>query len=162
VGNGLIGLIAGMAMLFTDKKKSMDTVLVIGAVLAALATLFFFLFRNVPNTLFYDPANNIFGDQPMSMLAGLSIVVGFILVVIVRFAFGKNIDVAAAVTWGMLGNLIGLGFAAISDIWINGYPLAVAIVGEFLPSAGPNLIFAAILVPILVVAYASLQRQTGR
>ncbi|MCX6025267.1 MAG: ECF transporter S component, partial [Chloroflexi bacterium] len=107
VGNGLIGLIAGMAMLFTDKKKSMDTVLVIGAVLAALATLFFFLFRNVPNTLFYDPANNIFGDQPMSMLAGLSIVVGFILVVIVRFAFGKNIDVAAAVTWGMLGNLIG-------------------------------------------------------
>jgi uncharacterized membrane protein len=162
VGNGLIGLIAGMAMLFTDKKKSMDTVLVIGAVLAALATLFFFLFRNVPNTLFYDPANNIFGDQPMSMLAGLSIVVGFILVVIVRFAFGKNIDVAAAVTWGMLGNLIGLGFAAISDIWINGYPPAVAIVGEFLPSAGPNLIFAAILVPILVGAYASLQRQTGR
>ena len=82
--------------------------------------------------------------------------------VIVRFVFGENIDVAAAVTWGMLGNLIGLGFAAISDIWINGYPPAVAIVGEFLPSAGPNLIFAAILVPILVVAYAALQRQTGR
>jgi len=162
VGNGLIGFIAGMAMLFTDKKKSMNTVLVIGAVLAALATLFFFLFRNVPNALFFAPDQGIFGDQPISLLAGLSIVVGFILVLIVRFVFGKNIDVAAAVTWGMLGNLIGLGFAAISDIWINGYPPAVAIVGEFLPSAGPNLIFAAILVPILVGAYAALQRQTGR
>jgi len=162
VGNGLIGLIAGMAMLFPDKKKSLNTVLIIGAVLTAIATLFYFLFRNTPNTLFFDVANNIFGDQPISVLAGLSIVVGFILVVIVRFAFGANIDVAAAVTWGMLGNLIGLGFAAISDIWINGYPPAVAIVGEFLPSAGPNLIFAAILVPILVVAYAALQRQTGR
>jgi len=62
----------------------------------------------------------------------------------------------------MLGNLIGLGFAAVSDIWINGYPAPVAIVGEFLPSAGPNLIFAAILVPILVIAYKGLQRQTGR
>ncbi len=162
VGNGLIGLIAGMAMLFGDKKKSLNTVLIIGAVLAAIGTAFFFLFRDTPNTLFFDPANNVFGDQPISQMAGLSIVVGFVLVLIVRFGFGKNIDVAAAVTWGMLGNLIGLGFAAISDIWINGYPPAVAIVGEFLPSAGPNLIFAAILVPILVVAYAALQRQTGR
>jgi uncharacterized membrane protein len=162
VGNGLIGLIAGMAMLFGDKKKSINTVLIIGAVLTAAATLFFFLFREVPNTLFFDVANNIFGDQPISVLAGLSIVVGFVLVLIVRFGFGKNIDVAAAVTWGALGNLIGLAFAALSDIWINGYPPAVAIVGEFLPSAGPNLIFGAILVPILVVAYAALQRQTGR
>ena len=62
----------------------------------------------------------------------------------------------------MLGNLIGIGFAAISDIWINGYPPVVAIVGEFIPSAGPNLIFAAILVPILVVAYAAVRRQSGR
>ena len=71
-------------------------------------------------------------------------------------------DVAAAVTWSMLGNLLGIGFAAVSDIWINGYPPAVALVGEFLPSAGPNLIFAAILVPILVGAYAAVQKQTGR
>ena len=84
------------------------------------------------------------------------------LVLIVRFAFGKNIDIAAAVTWGMLGNILGIGFAAISDIWINGYSPAAAIVGEFLPAAGPNLIFAAILVPLLVVAYAAVQKQSGR
>jgi hypothetical protein len=83
-------------------------------------------------------------------------------VLLVRFLFGANIEVAAAVTWGMLGNLIGLGFAAISDIWINGFSPAAAIVGEYLPAAGPNLIFAAILVPILVVAYRSVQRQSGR
>jgi hypothetical protein len=83
-------------------------------------------------------------------------------VLAVRFGFGKDIDVAAAVTWSMLGNLIGIGFAAISDIWINGFSPAVAIVGEFLPAAGPNLIFAAILVPLLVAAYAAVQRQTGR
>ena len=84
------------------------------------------------------------------------------IVLLVRFIFGKNIDVAAAVTWAMLGNILGIGFAAVSDIWINRYPPAVALVGEFIPSAGPNLIFAAILVPILVGAYAAVQKQTGR
>jgi hypothetical protein len=162
VGNGLLGMIAGMVFLFKDKKRSMDTVLIISAVLAVLATLVFFVNRSAPNMLYFAPDQNIFGDQPISLLAGFSAVIGLVLVLIVRFFFGSNIDVAAAVTWGMLGNFIGLGFAAISDIWINGFPFGVAIVGEFLPSAGPNLIFAAILVPILVVAYAAVRRQSGR
>jgi hypothetical protein len=162
IGNGLIGMVAGMVFLFKDKKKSMDTVLIIGVVLAAITTLVYFLNRNTPNMVYFNAAQNIFGDQPITVFAGLSVLVGLILVVAVRFIFGKNIDVAAAVTWGMLGNLIGLGFAAISDVWINGYPLPVAVVGEYLPSAGPNLIFAAILVPLLVAAYAAVQRQSGR
>jgi len=83
-------------------------------------------------------------------------------VLLVRFLFKNNVDVAAAVTWSMLGNLLGIGFAAVSDIWINGFSPAVAIVGEFIPSAGPNLIFAAILVPILVAAFAAVRRQSGR
>ena len=151
VGNGLIGFISGMVMLFADKKKSMNTVLIIGGVLAALATALYFINPTQPNTLFYDPANNIFGDATISPFAAWSAIVGFVLVLVVRFAFGKNEDIAAAVTWGMLGNLIGIGFAAISDIWINGYSLGTAVVGEFLPAAGPNLIFAAVLVPLLVV-----------
>ena len=112
--------------------------------------------------MFFDPENNIFGDATISIFAGLSIIVGFILVLLVRFLFRTNVDVAAAVTWSLLGNFIGIGFAALSDIWINGYSPAVAIVGEFIPAAGPNAIFAAILVPLLVGAYASVQRQTGR
>jgi uncharacterized membrane protein len=162
VGNGLVGMIAGMVYLFSDKKRSMDTVLIISGVLAVLATALFFLNRNNPNMLFFDPGNNIFGDQQISLFAGLSAVVGLVLVLAVRFLFNQNIDVAAAVTWSMLGNFLGLGFAAISDIWINGFSPAAAIVGEFLPAAGPNLLFAAILVPILVGAYAAVQRQSGR
>ncbi len=161
IGNGLVGFIAGLAFLFKDKKKGLDTMLITSGVLALLAAVVFFLNRSLPNMLFYDVANNIFGDAAISMFAGVSIIVGFVLVLGVRF-FVKNEDVAAAVTWGMFGNIVGIGFAAISDIWINGYSPAAAIVGEFLPAAGPNLIFAAILVPLLVVAYAAVQRQSGR
>ena len=162
VGNGLIGMVAGMALLFKDRKKGINTVLLISLILAVIATLFFFLNRDTANTMFYDVENGIFGDATISMFAGLSAVIGLVLVLLVRFLFKSNIDVAAAVTWSLLGNFIGIGFAAISDIWINGFPPAVAIVGEFLPAAGPNAIFAAILVPILVAAYAAVQRQTGR
>jgi uncharacterized membrane protein len=162
IGNGLVGFIAGMALLFKDKKKSLDTVLIAGGVLTALGVIIYFLNRALPNMMFYDVPNNIFGDAPITFFAGISMVIGFVLVLVVRFAFGKNIDIAAAVIWGMLGNILGIGFAAISDIWINGFSPAAAIVGEFMPSAGPNLIFAAILVPLLVVAYAAVRKQSGR
>jgi hypothetical protein len=162
LGNGLVGLIAGLAMLYTDKKKALNNVLIISAVLTALATIIYFIGKAVPNMLFFDVPNNIFGDQQITLIAGLSVLIGFVLVLIVRFLFGKNIDIGAAVTWAMLGNLIGIGFAAISDIWINGFSPVVATVGEFIPAAGPNLIFAAILIPMLVAAYAAMRKQTGR
>jgi len=162
IGNGLVGFIAGLPLLFKDKKKSLDTVLITGVVLAAIAVVIYFLNKTLPNMLFYDVPNNIFGDAPISILAGISLIIGLVLVIIVRFVFRKNIDIAAAVTWSMLGNILGIGFAAISDIWINGFSPAAAIVGEFLPAAGPNMIFAAILVPLLVYAYSVVQKQSGR
>ncbi|MDX1600453.1 MAG: ECF transporter S component [Anaerolineales bacterium] len=162
VGNGLVGLVAGMAALYDDKRKGLNNVLIVSAVLAGIATALWVLNPNLSNMMFFDPEAGIFGDATISTFAGLSAVIGLVLVVVVRFAFGEDVDIAAAVTWSMLGNFIGIGFAAISDIWINGFSPEVAIVGEFLPAAGPNMIFAAILVPILVRAWESLRLQTGR
>ena len=162
IGNGLIGLVAGLPMLFSDKKKSLNTVLIVGVVLIAVVAVLYFLNPDLNNLNYYNPENDTFGETPVSLLAGISLLIGLVLVLVVRFAFGKDPDIAAAVTWSMLGNVLGIGFAAISDIWINGYSPAAAIVGEFLPAAGPNLIFAAVLVPLLVVAYAAVQKQSGR
>jgi uncharacterized membrane protein len=162
IGNGLVGFIAGLPLLFASRKKSLDTVLYVGGALTLIASIIYFLNRAEANMLFYDVDNGIFGDAQISPFAAISLLVGFILVVVVRFVWGKNEDIAAAVTWSMLGNILGIGFAAISDIWINGFSPAAAVVGEFLPAAGPNMIFAAILVPLLVVAYASVRKQSGR
>jgi len=162
IGNGLVGFVAGLWMLFKDRKQSLNTVLWVSGILSVLAALLFFVNRGEANMMFFDVDNGIFGDAQISLFAGISLLIGLVLVLVVRFAFASNEDVAAAVTWGMLGNILGIGFAAISDIWINGFSLPAAVVGEFLPAAGPNLIFAAVLVPLLVGAYASVQRQSGR
>lgn len=162
IGNGLVGLITGMVLLFRDRKRSIDTVLIVTGVLAALAAAIYLLNPTIANLLYFNEAQNAFGDQQITLVAGVSLVIGFLLVLGVRLLFRGNVDVTAAVTWGALGIIIGIGFAALSDVWINGYSLAVAVVGEFIPAAGPDLIFDAILVPILVIAYAAVQRQSGR
>ena len=156
IGNGLVGFIAGLWMLFSNKKRSMDTVLWVSGVLAVITVALFFFNQNIQNQFYFA------SQESVSIFAGVTILIGFVLVLIVRFAFASNEDVAAAVTWGMLGNILGILFAALSDIFINGFSLVAAIVGEFLPAAGPNLIFAAILVPLLVAAYAAVQKQSGR
>ena len=56
----------------------------------------------------------------------------------------------------------GGGFAALADIWINGYSFATAIIGEFAPAAGPNILNSMILTPILLAAYEAVQARTGR
>ena len=162
IGNGLIGFVSGMWMLFSDKKKSMDTVFYISGALAVITALLFFMNRDQANMLFFDVDNGVFGDAQISLFAGIAILIGFALIFAVRYFFKDNEDVATAVTWGMLGNIVGLLFASLSDIVINGFSLAATIVGQFLPAAGPNLIFAAILVPMLVIAYKSTRTQSGR
>jgi uncharacterized membrane protein len=131
IGNGLVGFIAGLPLLFASRKKSLDTVLYISGGLTILGLIIYFLNQSQANMMFYDENQGIFGDAQISPVAAFSLLIGFVLVVVVRFAFGKNEDIAAAVTWGMLGNILGIGFAAI-------------------------------LVPLLVVAYAAVRRQSGR
>jgi uncharacterized membrane protein len=155
-GNGLIGLVSGMVFLFGDKKRSLNWLLVASAIVAAIATVVWLLNRGEVNQMAAP------WDQPLTAIAGVSAIVGLVIVAAIRFLWAKDIDVAASVVWGSLGIILGIGFAAIADIWVNGYSIATAVVGEFLPAAGPNLIQAAILVPLLLVAYKAVQKQTGR
>jgi hypothetical protein len=103
-----------------------------------------------------------FFGGPLSPLMRWVPLIGAALVVALRFALGRNIALASVIVWGAVANIVGIGFAAIADIWINGYPPAVALLGEFVPAAGPNILHAAILTPLLVGAYNALQQQLGR
>jgi uncharacterized membrane protein len=155
-GNGLIGLVSGMVFLFADKKKSLNWLLIASAIGAVIATLVWLMNRGEVNQMAAP------WDQPLTVIAGVSAIVGLAIVAAIRFLWAKELDVAASVVWGSLGIVLGIGFAAIADIWVNGYSIVTAVVGEFLPAAGPNLIQAAILVPLLLVAYKAVQKQTGR
>lgn len=71
-------------------------------------------------------------------------------------------DTTALVVWATLGVVAGIGFAAVADIFYNGYSIPTAIVGEFIPAAGPNVLFAVILTPLLYAAWKQVRAAAGR
>jgi hypothetical protein len=157
MGNGLIGLVAGLAFLFPPERRLRASLYALGAaaVIAVIASIMFIGNQTTPNQfIFSDTPTAVSAILGMTPIFGVALIVGMYL--FLPFVYP---DAAVAVVWGGLGNLLGIGFAALADIYVNQYDLPTAIVGEFIPAAGPNLIVLAILVPVLMVLYRSVQRQ---
>jgi len=62
----------------------------------------------------------------------------------------------------ILGVVLGMGIASLSEIWVSGIDLATAISLNFVPAFITNVINGLILVPILMVAYSAIVARSGR
>ncbi|MBC7232075.1 MAG: ECF transporter S component [Chloroflexi bacterium] len=155
MGNGLMGLVPGLVLLFADKKRSLNTLTIVTIALLAIFAVLVFV-----NPRVVGPWTGEIED--FSFWAWAAIIAGG-LVILGRFLLERvHPDVATAEVWGALGVIVGIGFASIADIWINGYSLMTAIIGEFMPAAVPNILNMVILLPILLVAYFAVAQRTGR
>ncbi|MDQ2717888.1 MAG: ECF transporter S component [Chloroflexota bacterium] len=65
-----------------------------------------------------------------------------------------------AEVFSVLGVLVGIGFAAYTDIWVSKLNFAGA-TSEFVPAVISDLIFGLILLPILLVAYNAAVGRRG-
>lgn len=154
LGNGLMGLIPGLVVAFSDRRSATDRLLMIVGGLLVLFAVLAFIFPSVEHPWQEGVSAGVVGPWLLVILAGI--------VVIARFVLRGSPALAESVVWGSLAVIVGMGFASIADIWVNGYSPATAILGEFLPAAGTNLIFVALLTPILLAAWESARAQTGR
>jgi len=156
VGNGLMGMVPGLVMLFADKKRSLNFLTILVAVLIAVASALIYLNPRVPGPWT--------GEIEDFSFWAWAFIIGGVVVIVGRFILERftTIDLAAVNIWGTLGIIVGIGFASLADIWVNGYSFATAIIGEFAPAAGPNILNAMILTPILLAAYQAIQARTGR
>jgi uncharacterized membrane protein len=155
MGNGLLGLVPGLVMLFADKKRSLNFLTGLVAALIVIAVILIFA-----NPQVTGPFS---GELEDFSFWAWAFIIGGVVVIAGRFILERiSVDLAAINLWGTLGIIIGIGFAAVSDIWVNGYSFATAIIGEFAPAAGPNILNSMILSPILLAAYQAIQGRTGR
>lgn len=155
IANGLMGMIPGLVLLFADKKRSLNFLTGLVAVLIIIVAALVFI-----NPLVPGPWTGEIEDFSFWAWAFL---IGGVVVIVGRFVLERvSVDLAAVNLWGTLGIIIGIGFAALADIWVNGYSFATAIIGEFAPAAGPNILNSMILTPILLAAYQAVQSRTGR
>lgn len=157
VGNGLIGLVAGLIAAFTNRRQSLNVLTVAVAGLALLASVVILVNYNFALENSFTGESSIVG--PLWWVPAL----GGILAVGARYLLGRtDVEVAAAVVWGALGVFIGIGFAAFGGIIQNGTSPAAAFFGEFVPAAGSNLVNVIILLPILLVAWNAARARSGR
>jgi hypothetical protein len=155
MGNGLIGFVPGLVLLFADTKRSLNFLTGLVAVLIIIVAALIFINPEVPGPWT--------GEIEDFSFWAWAFVIGGVVVIVRRYVLERvSLDLAAVNLWGTLGIIAGIGFAALSDIWINGYSFATAIIGEFAPAAGPNILNSMILAPILLAAYNAIQSRTGR
>ncbi len=156
LGNGLMGMIPGLILAWRTVEERREVTQKMLIVVAALMVLFIIL------TVAFPGVEHPWAGTTAGQWTPVLLILLVVLVVVAWFFLRSKPDIAAAVVWGALGVIVGMGFASIADIWVNGYSPATAIIGEFLPAAGTNLIFDIILVPILYAAYEAARAQTGR
>lgn len=155
LGNGLMGLVPGLAMAFTDRERAARIVLYIVGALLAVFTVLALAFPQVEHPWMGQTVGQWW---PLLLLLLVLVVGGYFLL----RRLGRGPTLSAGVVWGALGVVVGMGFASIADIWVNGYSVATAILGEFVPAAGGNLFMVIILTPILAAAWEAARAQTGR
>lgn len=62
----------------------------------------------------------------------------------------------------ILGVVVGMGVASLSEMWVSGADMNTVIYANFIPAAVANLINGLILVPILMIAYDAVVSRSGR
>lgn len=76
--------------------------------------------------------------------------------------YNTTVKIIVAEFYSVIGILVGLGFAAYSDIWVSKLTFASATTTEFIPATLPDIVLGLILLPILLVAYNAAVARTGR
>jgi energy-coupling factor transport system substrate-specific component len=84
---------------------------------------------------------------------------------LIAFSFLRFRDVRTIVKaelFVILGVVIGMGVASLSELWVSGVDIATTVAQNFLPAAISDIINGVILVPILMVAYDAVVARSGR
>jgi energy-coupling factor transport system substrate-specific component len=91
--------------------------------------------------------------------------IGFVAGLALYFTWGHYNsfrNIAIAELFSVIGIIVGLGFAAFSDIWVSQLTPTTAVTTEFIPATIPDIILGLILLPILLVAYNAAMTRAGR
>lgn len=151
IANGLMGLIPGLVLAFADRERATRNVLyIVSAVLIAFTGLAL-ISRMITTTA----DQSAYQWWPFLVVLLVLVIAGYILL-------RRRPNIGASIVWGALGVIVGMGFASIADIWVNGYSLTTALLGEFVPAAASNLFMIVILMPILTAAWEAAGAQNGR
>lgn len=153
IGAGLAGLIPGLLTDPATRRRHLSSVSNVVVVTIAIVAGIIFVHPRAPEPWTGEILNYSFW--------GWALVIGG-LVMLAYSALLREVSVvlAGVSLHGTLGILVGNAFAAFAHLWINQYSLATAIIGEFAPSAGTDLLNLVVFTPLVLAAYRAVRRYT--
>lgn len=99
--------------------------------------------------VWWDLGNGLMGLFPGLIAAGI-------------VSYKNRDSIIKAEIWVVIGILVGMGLASISEMWVSGADMATVIYLNFIPSVITNLVWGLVLTPILMVAYDAVAARSGR
>ena len=97
----------------------------------------------------WDLGNGLMGFFPGLIAAGIA-------------SYKARDSIIKAEIMVIVGIVVGIGVAAISEMWVSGTDFSTTLAINFMPSVITNLVWGLILTPILMVAYDSVASRMGR
>jgi len=155
IATGLTGLIPGWASILAEEKRNLPFLTTLVVVLVVIAASVVFVHPRVPEPFTGEVTNHTFW--------GWALLIGGAVMLANRFLLEQaSVALAAVNLWGTLGILAGSAFAAVAHIWINEYTPGTAIIGEFAPAAGTDILNLMIFTPLVLAAYNAVRGRAGR
>jgi energy-coupling factor transport system substrate-specific component len=71
-------------------------------------------------------------------------------------------DIIKAIIYGVIGVAVGMLFASLTEMLTSGIDINTALVGYFVPAFIGNTVVVAILLPVLMIAFAAVASRRGR
>ena len=90
----------------------------------------------------------------------MGLIMGLTLLSVMDFRSGTGI--LRAEIFVIISVAIGMGIAAISEMWVSGADINTVIYANFLPAFITNILNGLVLVPVLMYAYAAVVLRSGR
>lgn len=76
--------------------------------------------------------------------------------------FRARSDIFKGITWGTIGIAVGMLFSSMTEMFIGGIDFNTALFGYFVPAFLGNFVVVAVLLPILMIAFAAVAARRGR
>jgi uncharacterized membrane protein len=150
IGNGVTGMVPGLVTLLAGRKRGLrDVSVLVVVVIASLATIVF-IHPRAP-----EPWTGEIQD--FSFWAWALLIGGVVMVANGVLLEQLNVPLAAVNLWGTFGIIAGTGFASLAAIWVDGYSLATALVGEFAPAAATDILNLMLFAPLVLAGYRAVR-----
>lgn len=149
IGGGLMGMVPGLVTLW-PQRRNLPRLATLVIILLALLSVLVFIYPEVP-----EPWT---GEVEDFGAWGWILLVGGVVMLSNRLLLEQmSVALAAVNLWGTLGIIVGGVFASVAHIWLNGYSLGTALIGELAPNVATDVLNLMIFAPLVLVVYNVLR-----